>query len=132
MTSLYTKQGRRYIPYGTAEAYSADLMSAGTCRMTYCYTDGSTRYSYEVKPDTASFVAACELASEAMERAINERSRPTPSAPTPYTKRQREIIDQFARDMTAAGGLMPGWWTHSSAREIAQAGINAVRTWGEK
>lgn len=37
------------------------------------------------------------------------------------------LIGRFRADMAAAGGLVPSHWQHASAREIAQAGIDAVR-----
>jgi len=102
-------------------------------RVSYCYADGALRYSYDVKPDTASFVAACELAGEAMERAIQGVAMAHPSPrERPYTKRQLEILEHFRAEMVDAGGLLPTWWEYSSAREIAQAGIDAVRNWNDK
>ena len=78
MTTLYRKEGRRYVVMGHAERYDhADVMKAGTWRVSYCYADGSLRYSYDVKPDTASFVAACELAGEAMERGRAQNMAPS-------------------------------------------------------
>jgi hypothetical protein len=134
MTTLYRKEGRRYVVMGHAERYDhADVMKAGTWRVSYCYADGALRYSYDVKPDTASFVAACELAGEAMERAIQGVAMAHPSPrERPYTKRQLEILEHFRAEMVDAGGLLPTWWEYSSAREIAQAGIDAVKNWSEK
>lgn len=134
MTTLYRKEGRRYVVVGHAEKYDyGDVMKPGTWRMAYCYESGARRYNYDVKPDTASFVAACELAAEAMERAIRATidAHPPPGE-RPYTREQREILERFRADMTATGGFLPHWWDYSSAREIAQAGIDAVRNWSEE
>lgn len=126
---LFVKVGRRYVPWGNAERYDADMLRAGTWRMTYCHADGSSRYSYDVRPDTASFLAACELAMHAMECAIAAASVASPSMGriTPYTKAQLALVERFRADTAAAGGLVPSYWQHSTAREIAQAGIDAVR-----
>lgn len=127
--ALYVKRGRRYVPYANEDAMSdRDRMRVGTWRMTYCYADGARRYRYDVLPDTASFIAACEIAAEAMERAITAAALPSPSQQiVPYTKAQLTLIERFRADMAAAGGFAPTYWTHATAREIAQAGIDAVR-----
>lgn len=131
MTTLYTKQGRRYVAWGHADRYDHDTMRAGEFRLTYCARDGERRYTYGVTPDTAGFVAAAEIARDAMERAINDRAIAGPQlgAVTPYTKRQLAIIEQFRRDMAEAGGLTPTYWQHATARELSEAAIDAVRGW---
>lgn len=132
-TALYEKVGRRYVPWGNAWSWDrdADAMKAGTFRLTACAGEGSYRYEYDVKPDTAGFVAAAEVARLAMEQAMQSASigRPVGNGSRAYTKRQREIIEKFRADMAEAGGLMPSMWTVSSARDIVQAGIDAVRGW---
>jgi hypothetical protein len=127
----YRKVGRRYEPVAHSERWEADVMKPGTWRMTYCYSSSAKRFSYDVTPDTASFEAACVLAAQAMEQAIADRSIARNSDQVPYTKRQLALIEKFRADMAAAGGLVPSWWQHSSARDIAQAGIDAVRNWGK-
>ncbi len=129
--ALYEKVGRRYVPWGNAWAWQhdADIMKAGTFRLTFCAGEGSYRYTYDVAPDTAGFVAAAEVAREAMEAAIQAAAVGVPSGPTIYTKRQQKILARFRAEMAAAGGLMPTWWEIGCARKIAQAGIDAVRRW---
>lgn len=132
MTTLYLKAGRRYVVWGHAEQYDHDLMRAGQWRMTYCARDGLQRYRYDVRPDTASFLAACELARDAMEEAIGQQAIARPRlGVTPYTRKQLQLIERFRADMAAAGGFAPTHWTHSSAGDIAQAGIEAVRRFAE-
>jgi len=132
MTTLYTKQGRRYVVWGHAEHYDHDMMRAGQWRLTYCPEDGMRRYRSDERPDTASFLAACELAQHAMEEAIRQRAIARPSADvTPYTRKQLQIIERFRQDMAAAGAMTPTMWQHETAREIAQAGIDAVRRFAE-
>jgi hypothetical protein len=131
-TALYEKVGRRYVPWGNAWSWDrdADLMQAGTFRMTACAGEGSYRYVYDVTPDTAGFVAAAEVARLAMEQAMQAAAIGKPSGElTMYTKRQREIIDRFRAEMAAAGGLLPTMWEVTSARDIVQAGIDAARRW---
>jgi hypothetical protein len=131
MTQLFQKIGRRYVPWGDGRNYDSDMMKAGQFRLTYCSAQGSSRYEYEVKPDTAGFVAASMIARGAMEDSIREAAigGPADGVSVPYTKRQLEILERFRAEMSVAGGLWPSWWTVSSPREISQAGIDAVRNW---
>ena len=39
-----------------------------------------------------------------------------------------QLIERFRADMAEACGLVPSWWQHSSARDISQAAIDAVRS----
>jgi hypothetical protein len=128
-TALYTKQGRRYIPYGNVSDWryhDGDIMRAGEFRLTHCVGDGSTRYVYNVTPDNAAFLAACSIAQVAMEKAMGEAAISKPE-PMTYTTTQHEIIERFRQEMAATGGLVPAFWRNSSAAEIAAAGIAAVR-----
>jgi len=129
MTTLYEKRGRKYVPV-VERWYDGDQMKVGEFRLTYCYSGGGRRYEYNVTPDSAGFVAAAMIAREAMEQAISEAktSRPViPANAKPYTKKQREILKRFRTEMAAAGGLFPDWWVNTSAWDISEAAIKAVR-----
>jgi len=129
MTTLYEKRGRKYVPV-IERWYECDQLNVGQFRLTYCYAEGGRRYEYNVTPDTAGFVAAAMIAREAMEQAISEvkASRPViPANAKPYTKKQREILKRFRTEMAAAGGLFPDWWVNTSAWDISEAAIKAVR-----
>jgi hypothetical protein len=126
--TVYIKRGRRYVPFSNWERDYGDSMKVGTFRLTYAYADGSRRYAYDVRPDTAGFVAACEVARQAMEAAIQDAAIAAPSAGmSTYTGKQRALIERFRADMAAAGGLVPTSWNHASARDISQAAIDAAR-----
>lgn len=129
MTTLYVKQGRRYHPWGHLEEnWHQDPMPAGTFRLVHCVESGHYRTTHDVTPDTAAFLAAAELAAVAMEEEMRQRAVALPQlGSTPCTAEQRRLIEQFRRDMATTGALVPAYWTHASAREIAQAGIDAVR-----
>lgn len=131
MTTLYTKHGRRYRPWGHLEENwhrGGDPMQAGTFRLVHCVASGHYRTTHDVTPDTAAFLAAAEIAAVAMEQAMRQRAVALPQLGNkPYTAKQRRLIEQFRQDMAATGALVPSYWTHASAREIAQAGIDAVR-----
>ena len=130
-TTLYTKHGRRYVPYGNVSDWmyhDGDIMRAGEFRLTHCVGDGLTRYIYNVTPDNAAFLAACSIAQVAMEQAMQEAAISKPDSTVFYTPQQQEIIERFRHEMAATGGLLPVFWRNSSAAEIAAAGIAAVRT----
>lgn len=103
-------------------------MQAGTFRLTYCYTKGGRRYEYAVTPDTASWCAAAMIAREAMEEAIRKAAPASNHAKTiPYTKKQLAILARFREEMSAAGGLLPEWWEHTSPYELSKVAVEAVR-----
>lgn len=127
---LYIKKGKRYHVWGNAlthgERFDHDPMRVGTFRLTYCPEPGHQRYSYDVKPDHAAFLAAAEIARFAMEEAIAKAARSKSGTPSKYTKQQKDIIECFRQEMADAGGLLPEYWHSGSPTEIAQAGIDAV------
>jgi hypothetical protein len=128
MTTLYEKRGRKYVPV-IERWYECDQLPVGQFRLTYCYANGGRRYEYNVTPDTAGFVAAAMIAREAIERAILEAkaAQPNTAGAKPYTKKQLEILKRFRKEMTDAGGLFPDWWGNTSAWDLSEAAINAVR-----
>lgn len=124
--TLYVKRGRRYTPWGHA-SYSADVMRVGTYRLVYCPESGHRRYTTEVTPQSAARVAALADAQFVMEQAIFERAKARPSTgPKPNTPAQQRLIQEFRDDMAATGALVPDYWTHGTAYEIAKAGVDAL------
>ena len=118
----FRKVGRRYVPIVEAEKYDYVTMPAEGFTLTH-RREGETRWEYAVRPDNAGFVAAAMVARTAMEEAIRQAATYRPSAPVPYTKKQLACIEQFKRDM---GMVTPIWWQQTSAREIVQAGLDAI------
>jgi hypothetical protein len=116
------KPNGRYEPIVEAESYNYVTMPAEGFTLTHRKA-GATQWEYAVTPDTASFVAAAMVAREAMEESIRQAATYRPSAPIPYTKKQLAIIEQFKVDMQMH---VPTWWEQTSARDIVQAGIDAV------
>lgn len=125
---LYIKRGRRYIPWGNGTDWDSDhdAMEIGSFRLIHCPDPGHYRTRHDVTPDTAGWAAAAMIAQQAMEDAMRERAIAQPQVQQ-YSKRQMELIEQFRRDMADAGGLVPSYWSHGTAFEIAQAGVDAVR-----
>ena len=130
MTTLYEKRGRRYHVWGDHQEWhrEGDILRVGQSRLVTCLEPGAYRYIYGVKPDAAAFVAAAQVAAHAMAEAMHEKAKYAPQAGgTPHTPEQQKLIEKFRDDMAAAGALVPTYWMSSTASEIAQAGIDAVR-----
>lgn len=131
--TLYRKKGRKYVPAFHSQdswSYDRDLMPVNTFRLTYAYPDGGRRYEYEVKPDTAGFVAAAMLAGKAMGDALHEASRMNYAVSNHYTTKQQKAVKQAREILEAAGLLSSCYWQSKTADEIARAGIEAVRNFG--
>lgn len=126
--TLYRKVGRKYVPARLTFDDYAPSLKVGTFVLTYAYLDGGKSYTYDVTPDTASFVAASKIAQTAMEEAIQEKCKYKPEQ-VKWTKKQKDIMADFQHQMFQSGGSMPTWWTSASGHEIAQAGIDAVRNY---
>ena len=121
--TLYRKKPNgRYEAMGEAEHYDYIIMPPQGFVLTY-RKDGVTQWEYAVKPDTAGFLAAAMVARTAMEDAIRANSTFRPQTERKFTKKQLACIEQFKAEMDMA---YPTYWTQTSARDIAQAGIDAV------
>lgn len=132
--TLYRKVGRRYVPAYSLDdwpMYGKDAMPVGTLRLTHAAGCGSYRYEYDVTPDTAGWRAAAMIARGAMADAITAASHATPTGVVRYTKKQLEVLETAKQMMRDAGCLLPSMWTHQSAHQIADAGIDAVTQWAE-
>lgn len=130
MTTLYRKDGRRYVPVLDLDLQTGDKLKLGEFRLTYAYRDGGRRYSYDVRPDTAGFLAAAEIARHAMEERMNAmaQSCTMQMGRIPLNARQKRAVSEAKAILADAGLAAPHWWSHASSRDIAEAGIEAVRT----
>lgn len=126
--TLYRKVGRKYVPAEIRWNDDRDSMRVGTFRLTYAYREGGSRYSYDVRPDTAGFVAAAQMYRIEMEQALTEACIARPQEPlTPYTKRQQKVLDRHRKELAAVGLLWPIWWEHASVYAISQAAIDSMK-----
>ena len=127
---LYIKKGRRYYLWGNTQDRwhrDGDVMRVGSFRLVACLAPGFKRYISSVTPDTASFLAAAEIARHAMEEEIHKMRVAQPhDQPKENTEEQTKIIEKFRADMAATGALVPDYWTYNTPHEIALAGIEAV------
>lgn len=132
--AIYRKvqRGNRvhYELIGNASHWSSDydVLKPGQFRLEFASQDGMRRYAYPVSPDVAGWEAAALLARDAMEAAMRKMAVAAPQLGNrPYTKKQLAIIERYRAEMAEAGGLFPNWWQHTSAHDIAQTAIDAVR-----
>lgn len=126
---LYKKVGRKYVPQSRVFDFE-HAMPVGSFMLVYAYADGGKQYEYEVKPDTASFIAAALVAKKAMQEVIREKSEFKPDVRSiHWTKKQAAILEEYRKKMREAGGTMPSWWSASSSTELADAAIEAVRSY---
>src|SRR4030067_3839168 len=95
MTTLYQKQGRRYVP--AREEVILNSMQEGAHLA--IVKPGITTVTYNIEPDHAALIAASGPAYEAMCQAIQQAFAREPDRP--LTKRQRAILEQF---IEAGGG----------------------------
>lgn len=116
------KPNGRYEAIGEGEKYDYNIMPPQGYTLTY-RKDGATQWEYAVRPDNAGFKAAAMVVREAMEDAIRQAATYRPQTARPYTKKQMACIERFKVDM---GMAYPTWWGEASAREIVQAGLDAV------
>jgi hypothetical protein len=127
--ALYVKlPNGRYKVWGHHQEWHGDTMKPGQLRLEHCAADGSRRYRYDVAPDTAAFLAAADVAAVAMEKAIREAAKmQLQGQQRRLTARQQAVMREVRRMMDEAGLLAPMWWGSASDRDIATAGIAAVR-----
>lgn len=128
---LFYKHNKRYYPWGNGidDWHSDhDALKIGEFRLISCPSPGTYREQHIINPDHATFIAASEIAREAMEQAILEMAKASPSLDLmEYSPMQKELIEKFRSDMATLGALVPTYWRHSSPFEIAKAGIDAVK-----
>ena len=129
-TQLFVKKGRRYVPWGNANdwRHDDDLMEAGSFRLVHCIADGHYRTYMTIEPDYATFLAAASVAQVAMEKAMEEAAKGKPMKQNePYTEEQQKLIQDFRDAMANTGALVPLFWSHGCASDIARAGTMAVK-----
>lgn len=121
----YEKRGRRYVP--VAE-YDNDLMNSfpkGN-HLVMCYPGGSSR-RYNIEPNYAAMIAAGRVAENAICETLSKASeiRPSRRALT------QEELDAW-NNLIAVWGDEARGLQHPSIREVAEAGVRAMREEAEK
>jgi hypothetical protein len=116
----YEKVGRKYVPVSEYDSDYLDSFGKGT-HIVMCYPGGQSR-RYNIDPNYAAMIAAGRVAEDAICKAIHKQSEATPKK-QPITERQRVAWNE----MKSAFGDEFFSIQFSSARDLAEAGVNAMQ-----
>jgi hypothetical protein len=123
--TYYEKRGRRYYPVMENDYEFQAAMPQGN-HLIMCYPGGrSTRYN--IDPALAPMIAAGRVAEDRMCAAMRKASEMRPSR-TPITPGQQRAWKKLAKEF----GDELATLNCASARDIAQAGLNAMQEEAEK
>ena len=121
---LYEKVGRRYVP--VAENYDDHYTFPEGNHLIMCYPGGESR-RYNVDPNYAALIAASRVAEDAISRAIHMASEMKPQQ-TPITLGQQRAWKKLAKEFGSELCTL----NHGSARDLAEAGVNAMMAEADK
>jgi hypothetical protein len=117
---FYKKQGRRYIPVSEYDNELLDALPKGD-HLVSVYPGGCSR-RYRIDPALAPMIAAGRYAEEAITRKIQEATELRPV--------NREIDEETQRKWKRFIATVPEdfryMFTHGSARDAADAGVEAM------
>ena len=122
---FYEKVGRKYVPVAEYNSEYLDSFSKGT-HIVMCYPGGQSR-RYNIDPNYAAMIAAGRVAEDAMCRAIHRASELKPQH-KPITEGQRKAWNKLAKEFGTERFALQ----HSSAHDVAQAGIQALMEEADK
>lgn len=121
----YIKEGRKYIPVAEYDSELMDSFPKGN-HLVQCYPGGSSR-RFNVDAKLAPMIAAGRFAEDAISKEIMRASDLRPKR-APLTEGQRaaweKLVEEFGPDAKTLE------WP--SAREVAEAGVNAMIAEAEK
>lgn len=123
--TFYRKVGGRYKPVSYYDSNMCDAFPKGD-HLVQCYQGGSLR-RFNIDPKLAPMIAAGRFADEVMSTAIVKASEMRPRT-TPLTEGQRRAWENLAREFGSDIYTIE----IPSAREIAEAGVNAMVKEAEK
>jgi len=121
----YEKIGRRYHPVHEYDSTLLDSFPKGS-HLVLVYPGGSSR-RFNVEPNHAALIAAGRVAEDAMCDAIRKASemRPTKTMITEGQSRAwKKLAQEFGDDLATL--------SYGSARDIADAGLNALQEEADK
>jgi len=122
---FYEKRGRRYHPVYEYDSDLLDSFPKGS-HLVIVYPGGSSR-RFNVEPNHAALIAAGRVAEDAMCEAIRRASEMRPQR-TMITEGQRRAWKKLAREF----GDDLATLSYGSARDIADAGLNALQEEADK
>lgn len=119
-TLFYKKVGRRYVPVSEYDNELLDSFPKGN-HLVSVYPGGGSR-RYNIDPNYAAMIAAGRVAEDAITRKIQEATELRPL--------KREIDEETQRKWKKFIATIPEefryMFTHGSAHDAAQAGIDAM------
>jgi len=121
----YEKIGRKYVPVAEYDNDFLDSFTKGT-HLVMSYPGGSSR-RYNIDPNYAALIAAGRVAEDAMSQAVRKASEMRPQR-TPLTPGQLKAWKKLAKEF----GDELATLNISSARDIAEAGIQALQEEADK
>jgi hypothetical protein len=125
-TLFYKKQGRRYVPVSEYDNEYLDSFPKGD-HLVSVYPGGGSR-RYRIDPALAPMIAAGRYAEEAITRKIQEATELRPM--------NREIDEETQRKWKKFIATVPEdfryMFSHGSARDAAEAGVEAMMTEADK
>ena len=121
----YEKVGRRYKPVREYDSELSDSFSEGT-HLVMCHPGGQSR-RYNIDPNYAAMIAAGRVAADEITRAIHLASELKPQQ-NPITIGQRKAWDKLAKEFGTERFALQ----HGSARDLAEAGVNAMMIEADK
>ena len=116
---FYEKVGRKYVPIAEYDNEYLDSFSKGN-HLVMCYPGGQSR-RYNIDPNYAAMIAAGRVAADEITRAIYMASELKPQQ-KPITEGQRKAWNKLAKEFNTERFALQ----HSSARDVAEAGVNAM------
>ena len=116
---FYEKVGRKYVPIAEYNTEYLDSFSKGN-HLVMCYPGGQSR-RYNIDPNYAAMIAAGRVAADEITRAIHMASELKPQS-TPITEGQRKAWNKLSKEFGTERFALQ----HSSARDVAEAGVNAM------
>ena len=122
---FYEKVGRKYVPIAEYNTEYLDSFSKGN-HLVMCYPGGQSR-RYNIDPNYAAMIAAGRVAADDITRAIYMASELKPQQ-KPITEGQRKAWNKLAKEFNTDRFALQ----HSSARDIAEAGVNAMMIEADK
>ena len=122
---FYEKVGRRYKPVYEYDQTLMDAFPKGS-HLVICYPGGQSK-RYNIDPNYAAMIAAGRVAEDAMSEAIRKASELRPQKTT-ITPGQKRAWENLAREFGTELATLQG----SSARDIAEAGLQAMQTEADK
>ena len=121
----YEKVGHRYKPVAEYDSELVDSFSRGT-HIVMCYPGGQS-CRYNIDPNYAAMIAAGRVAEDAISRAIHMASEMKPQQ-TPITLGQQRAWKKLAKEFGSELCTL----NHGSARDLAEAGVNAMMAEADK